>query len=69
MGRGKVDPAPLAPINSDPKGRRRGERTTTNGERNRKRERERNNRNRETKKLGISTRKPRETVGEKEEKG
>jgi len=25
MGRGRVDPAPPAPINSDPKGRRREE--------------------------------------------
>jgi len=81
MGRGRVVPAPPAPINTvrvQKKGeggqkKRKKERMAANRERNRKREkpteRERNNRNRETKKPGISTRKPRETVGEKEEKG
>jgi len=38
MGRGRVDPAPPAPINSDPKGRRRREKTAENGEGNRERE-------------------------------
>jgi hypothetical protein len=38
MGRGRVDPAPPVPINSDPKGRRKEERTAANEERNRKRE-------------------------------
>jgi len=47
-------------------GSKRGEKPK---ERETDRERERNNRNRGTKKPGISTRKPRETVGEKEEKG
>jgi len=38
MGRGRVDPSPPAPINSDPKGRRRREKTAENGEGNREKE-------------------------------
>ena len=82
MGWGRVVPAPPAPINTvrvqkkegGAKRKKREERTAANGERNRKREKptERERGTTETekpKKPGISTRKPRETVGEKEEKG
>jgi len=75
MGRGRVDPVPPAPINSDPKGRKRGGKTAENREGNRERERETDNVEREmietveTKKPRISTGRPRETDGEKEEKG
>jgi hypothetical protein len=42
MGRGRVDPAPPAPINSDPKGgrKKREEEVVENGEGNRERDRQ-----------------------------
>jgi hypothetical protein len=69
MGRGRVDPAPPAPINNDPKGRKGGEKNCRKQE-GRPRERQTDSVEREgTETIGISTGRSRATDGEKEEKG
>jgi len=69
MGRGRVDPAPPAPINSDLKGRKGGEKNCRKQEW-RPREREPDIVEREgTETVWISTGRSRATDGEKEEKG
>jgi hypothetical protein len=70
MGRGRVDPAPPAPINSDLKGRKGGEKKPQKTGMETEKEREPDIVEREgTETVWISTGRPRAKDGEKEEKG